>query len=78
VLLRVLLRGVLGVLDGVELVAVREVRVMARLLVLAMLGMVRRLAMVLGGMLVMFGGLAMMVMHVVVGHVQISSGAQLV
>jgi hypothetical protein len=68
----VFLRGVLGMFDGVQLVAVREMGVVARLLVVAGLGVRCCLTVMLGSVLVMFGGFVMMVMYLVLGHVPIS------
>ena len=67
-MVRVLLGRVLGVLDGVQLVSVREVRMVARLLVVARFGVMRGLAMMLGGVLVVLGGFLVMLMDVVVAH----------
>jgi hypothetical protein len=68
----VLFGGVLGVLDGVQFVAVREMGMMARLLVIAGLGVRRRLAMVLGRVLVVLRGFVVMVMNLMLGHVPVS------
>jgi len=68
VVVRVLLRGVLRVLDRMQLVAVREVRVVACLLVVAGFGVVRGLAMMLGGVVVVLRGFAVVMMDVMVAH----------
>lgn len=60
VLVGVMLAGLLGVMFGVDLMALRHVRVMPGFLVVAAFVMVGRRLMVLGGMLVMFSGFAMM------------------
>ena len=74
VLVRVFLRRVLGMFDGVQLVPVREVRMVARLLVVAGFGVMGGLAMMLGGVLVVFRGFLVMLMDVVVAHLRFSSG----
>jgi hypothetical protein len=67
-MVRVLLGRVLGMLDGVQLVAVRKVRVVARLLMVARFSVVGGLAMMLGGVLVVLRGFVVMMMDVVVAH----------
>ena len=71
VLVRVFLRGVLGVFVGVQLVAVRDVRVMAGFLVIARLGVFRRFAVVLRGFLVVPGGFVMVMLDRVFAHVRL-------
>jgi hypothetical protein len=66
--MRMLLRGVLGVLDGVQLVTVREVSMVARLLVVAGFGVARGFAMMFGGMLMVLRGFVVVMMDVVVAH----------
>ena len=60
----VLLGGMLGVLDRVQLVAVREMGMMACLFMVASLGVLRRLAMVRGRVLVVLSSFVVMVMNV--------------
>jgi hypothetical protein len=64
----VLLGGVLVMLHGVQVVAMRDVGMMRGLFVIARLMMLRRLAMVLGRMFMMMRGLLMMLVDVVTGH----------
>jgi hypothetical protein len=54
------LRGGVVMMFGLLVVAVREVSVMASLLMVAFVVMVLRFAMMLGGLFVMLGGLSMM------------------
>ena len=54
-------RGFLGVMLGVQMMAIRYMRVMAGLFVIPRIVMVRRRAMVLRGVIVMFRCLAMMI-----------------
>jgi hypothetical protein len=56
----VVLAGFFGVMLGVEMVAVRKMRVMASFFVLCGAVMLGGLAMMLGGGLVVFGGLLVM------------------
>src|SRR5690349_18362081 len=74
VLLGVVLARLAGMVDGVLRMAMRRVRVMRRLLVSTGFVMLRRLAMVLGGMLVMLGGGAMMLDDLFLGHGNLSVG----
>jgi hypothetical protein len=68
VLVNVLLGGVLGVIDGVQLVAVRELGVMAGLLVVARFGVGGGFAVMVGRVLVVLGGLVVVVMNLVIAH----------
>ena len=60
VIVGVMLAGLIRMIIGVGVVALRHVRVMTGRLVVATLMVVRRRLMVLGGMLVMLSGFAMM------------------
>ena len=57
---RVLFGGGFGVMLGVQMVRVGEMRVMSRLLVLIAFGVLHRLEMVACGLLVMLGGVFVM------------------
>jgi hypothetical protein len=65
VLVHVLLRGVFGVLDRMQLVAMGQVRVMARLLVVARFGVLGRFAMMLGRLFEVLGRFVVVVMNFV-------------
>ncbi len=72
VLVRALLGCVLGVFDGVQLVPVREVGMVAGLFVVAGLGVRGGLAMVLGRVLVVLRSFVVVMMDVMLGHVPVS------
>ena len=65
---RVLLGRVAVVLGRVQRVAVRGVRMVGGLFVISALGVLRRFAMMLRGMLVMLGSLLVMLVNVVCAH----------
>jgi hypothetical protein len=64
----VLLRGMFGVLDRMELVAMRKVRMMACRVVVAGLGMLCRFAMMLGCLVQMLCSFVVMMMNLVLAH----------
>jgi hypothetical protein len=69
VLVRVFLCSVLGVLDGVQLVAMSQMRVVAGLVVMAGFRVLGGFAVMLGGFVEMLGGFMMMLMNfVLVAH----------
>ena len=69
VLVRVLFRGVLGVLDGMQFMAMGQVRMMARLFVMAGFRMLGRFAMVLGSLFKVLGCFVVVMMDfVLVAH----------
>ena len=69
VFVRVLFRSVLGVLDGMQLMAMGQMRMMARLFVMAGFSMLGRFAMVLGSLFEVLGRFVMVMMDfVLVAH----------
>ena len=72
VLVGVLLGGVLLVLDGVQMVAVRDLRMVRGLFMVAGFVMFGRFAMMLGRVLVMVGGVLVMLMNLVIVHSSVS------
>jgi hypothetical protein len=69
VLVRVLLGGLLGVFDGVQLVAVGQVSVVARLFVMTRFGVLGCFAVMLGGFVEVLGRFMMVMMNfVLVAH----------
>jgi hypothetical protein len=67
-LFRVLLRSVLVMLARMQAVAMSDLRMMRGLLVMAVLEVLRRLTVMLGGVLVMFGSLFVMLVDFVIAH----------
>lgn len=67
-LVRVLLRSMLVMLARMQAVAMSDLRMMRGLLVMAGLEVLRRLTVMFGGMLVMFGSLFVMLVDFVIAH----------
>ncbi|WP_068023702.1 hypothetical protein [Rhodoplanes sp. Z2-YC6860] len=67
-LFRVLLRSMLVMLARMQAVAMSDLRMMRGLFVMAGLEMLRRLTVMFGGMLVMFGSLFVMLVNFMVAH----------
>jgi hypothetical protein len=65
---RVLLRSMLVMLARMQAVAMSDLRMMRGLLVMAVLEVLRRLTVMLGGVLVMFGSLFVMLVDFVIAH----------
>jgi hypothetical protein len=73
-LCRVLLSGMFGVLDRMQFVAMREVRMMACRIVVASLGMFCRFAMMLGCLVQMLCSFVVMMMNLVLAHATLLDG----
>jgi hypothetical protein len=71
----VVLTGLARMLGGVQMMAMRQMGVMRRLLVVGRAVVLRGLAVMVGGRLVMHGGLVVMLGELLCVHVEFSDGA---
>jgi hypothetical protein len=75
--IRVMFHGFFGVPDGMHCMAVSDVRMVAGLDMVAVIVVARSFAMMLGRVVVMFGGFQMVFNALVLRHVVLSSVAML-